>query len=51
MQYKLTTPVTRTDLEPLQAGDTVLVDGSEGALRLEIPPAAVQALNTKEEPT
>ena len=35
----------------VQAGDTVLVDGSEGALRLEIPPAAVQALNTKEEPT
>ena len=35
----------------VQAGDTVLVDGSEGVLRLEIPPAAVQALNTKEEPT
>ena len=29
----------------VQAGDTVLVDGSEGALRLEIPPAAVQALH------
>ena len=28
MQYKLTTPVTRADLEPLQAGDTVLLSGT-----------------------
>ena len=28
MQYKLTTPVTREDLAPLQAGDTVLLSGT-----------------------
>ena len=27
MQYKLTAPVTRKDLEPLRAGDTVLLSG------------------------
>lgn len=27
MQYKLTTPVTRADLAPLRAGDTVLLSG------------------------
>ena len=27
MQYKLTTPVTRADLAPLKAGDTVLLSG------------------------
>ena len=27
MQYKLTTPVTREDLAPLRAGDTVLLSG------------------------
>ena len=27
MQYKLTTPVTREDLSPLRAGDTVLLSG------------------------
>ncbi len=28
MQYKLTTPVTREDLSPLKAGDTVLLSGT-----------------------
>ena len=28
MQYKLTTPVTREDLAPLRAGDTVLLSGT-----------------------
>ena len=28
MQYKLTTPVTREDLAPLKAGDTVLLSGT-----------------------
>lgn len=28
MQYKLTTPVTRDDLAPLRAGDTVLLSGT-----------------------
>ena len=28
MQYKLTTPVTREDLAPLKAGDTVLLSGA-----------------------
>ena len=28
MQYKLTTPVTRKDLAPLRAGDTVLLSGT-----------------------
>ena len=28
MQYKLTTPVTRADLAPLKAGDTVLLSGT-----------------------
>ena len=28
MQYKLTTPVTRKDLAPLKAGDTVLLSGT-----------------------
>ncbi|MGI5962719.1 MAG: Fe-S-containing hydro-lyase [Lawsonibacter sp.] len=28
MEYKLTTPVTRADLEPLRAGDTVLLSGT-----------------------
>ncbi len=28
MQYKLTTPVTREDLSPLRAGDTVLLSGT-----------------------
>ena len=28
MQYKLTTPVTRADLAPLRAGDTVLLSGT-----------------------
>lgn len=28
MQYKLTTPVTREDLAPLRAGDTVLLSGA-----------------------
>ena len=32
MQYKLTAPVTREDLAPLRAGDTVLLPGP--------PPAA-----------
>ena len=27
MQYKLTTPVTKEDLAPLKAGDTVLLSG------------------------
>ena len=27
MQYKLTTPATREDLDPLKAGDTVLLSG------------------------
>ena len=27
MQHKLTTPVTREDLAPLKAGDTVLLSG------------------------
>ena len=27
MQYHLTTPVTREDLAPLKAGDTVLLSG------------------------
>ena len=27
MQHKLTTPVTREDLAPLRAGDTVLLSG------------------------
>ena len=28
MQYKLKTPVTREDLAPLKAGDTVLLSGT-----------------------
>ena len=28
MQYRLTTPVTREDLAPLRAGDTVLLSGT-----------------------
>jgi len=28
MEYRLTTPVTRTDLAPLRAGDTVLLSGT-----------------------
>ena len=34
--------------EPLQAGDTALVDGAENGLRLYAQPAGTQALNTKE---
>ena len=28
MQYKLTTPVSKEDLSPLRAGDTVLLSGT-----------------------
>ena len=28
MEYHLTTPLTRADLDPLRAGDTVLLSGT-----------------------
>ena len=50
MQYKLTTPVTREDLAPLRAGDTVLLSGVVYTARDAAHKRMMELLDQGEEP-
>ncbi|MCI8304158.1 MAG: Fe-S-containing hydro-lyase [Lawsonibacter sp.] len=49
MQYKLTTPVTREDLAPLRAGDTVLLSGTVYTARDAAHKRMMELLNAGEQ--